>query len=416
MKKKILGCVAAVLVLIVAAAGWQIYSIYSDFTSPWGSEKDRFLLEIEEGKNATQIANLLKEKGIIKNIRFFLIMADLRGLTGKLQAGEYEFKGTQSPYDVLDLLATGQKYLHPLTIPEGFTELQVAQRCEETTICSKEEFLQYARENPSFSFVVAQAPGGANAGTEGGLFPDTYYLQKNTPPIKIFERFSRRFSAVINELYETALSKQKERGAPWWWQDENLAMERQVHRIVVLASIVEKEAKRPEDQPLVASVIVNRLKKEMPLQMDSTIHYLINDWCRPITAEDKATDSPYNTYKNKGLPPAAICNPGRAALEAAFMPPDTTYLYFISLPSGETKFFATLDEHVKLKNDLKQARQNTAAETAAGSPVAQPAGEPSAEPQPEAATTPAEATPGIQAEPEPENQPAPQTAKPATNP
>ncbi len=341
MKKKILGCVAAVLVLIVAAAGWQIYSIYSDFTSPWGSEKDRFLLEIEEGKNATQIANLLKEKGIIKNIRFFLIMADLRGLTGKLQAGEYEFKGTQSPYDVLDLLATGQKYLHPLTIPEGFTELQVAQRCEETTICSKEEFLQYARENPSFSFVVAQAPGGANAGTEGGLFPDTYYLQKNTPPIKIFERFSRRFSAVINELYETALSKQKERGAPWWWQDENLAMERQVHRIVVLASIVEKEAKRPEDQPLVASVIVNRLKNEMPLQMDSTIHYLINDWSRPITAEDKATDSPYNTYKNKGLPPAAICNPGRAALEAAFMPPDTTYLYFISLPSGETKFFAT---------------------------------------------------------------------------
>ncbi|HQH71677.1 MAG TPA: endolytic transglycosylase MltG, partial [bacterium] len=140
------------------------------------------------------------------------------------------------------------------------------------------------------------------------------------------------------------------------------------------------------------------------------------DWSRPITAEDKATDSPYNTYKNKGLPPAAICNPGRAALEAAFMPPDTTYLYFISLPSGETKFFATLDEHVKLKNDLKQARQNTAAETAAGSPVAQPAGEPSAEPQPEAATTPAEATPGIQAEPEPENQPAPQTAKPATNP
>jgi len=383
MKKKILWSIVIILAILVAAAGWELYCIYRDFTSPWGTEQDRFLIEIEEGKNATQIAHLLHEKGIVPNVQVFLIMADLRGITAKLQAGEYEFKGTQSPYEVLDILATGQKYLHALTIPEGFTQLQIAQRCDEMKICPKEDFLQFAQNNPVFRFVVAQAPGGANAASEGALFPDTYYLQKNTPPIKIFERFSRRFSAVINELFDTAVEKQKERGAPWWWQDDNLIEDRQIHQVVVMASIVEKEAKRPEDRPLVASVIVNRLKKEMPLQMDSTIHYLLNDWSRPLTAEDKAIESPYNTYKHKGLPPAAICNPGRAALEAAFMPPDTTYLYFISLPTGETKFFATLEDHVKMKNDLKQARHDAqAAQQTADQPAA---AELPAEAQPEAA-------------------------------
>lgn len=171
----------------------------------------------------------------------------------------------------------------------------------------------------------------------------------------------KKFEEVIKSLYDTAQEKSKERGTPWWWESETDSYTVQVHRIVVLASIIEKEAKKKEDRPLIASVFVNRIKKNMPLQSDSTIHYLLNDWSKPLTLDDLKVDSVYNTYSNPGLPPAAICNPGKDSLQAAMMPADTNYLFFISMIDGETKFTDSYDEFLGWKNQLKQEKRNNTA-------------------------------------------------------
>lgn len=359
MRKFFMRTVLIVLVLAVVITGMYVYNEYRLWNRPWNPNQPPVLIDIEEGKSARQIATQLKDLGVVHNIYTFLIVADLRGMSDKLQAGEYELKGTQSPYEILDMIAKGERYLRSIVIPEGLRQPQIIERFAEKEICPPEELEEFFRINSIFRFVIAQAPDGSNAALEGALFPDTYYLQRNTPTIKVFERLTRRFDSVFNELLKEAEKKEEETGKTWWWKDnQDLAYQQQTHQAVVLASIVEKEARRAEDRPLVASVFVNRLKKKMPLQADSTIHYAINDWSRPLTLNDLEVDSPYNTYKNTGLPPAAICNPGKACLQAALMPPETDYLYFISMPNGETKFTANYNEFLQWKQQMKQERRN----------------------------------------------------------
>lgn len=370
MRKKIFKLVLVLIILVAAIAGWKVYSEYRLMTSPWGTENDTFYIDIEEGKTAHQIADILVQKKVLHDTTTFLITADLRGLGQKLRAGEYQIAGTQSPYEILDMLATGKQYYHPLVIPEGFTQLDIAKRCAESLICDATAFLDQCRQMSLFSFVIAQAPGGANAAVEGVLYPDTYYLFKNTPPIKVLDRMTKRFEDVVRTLHDDALAKSKERGTPWWWESETASFDVQIHRITVLASIVEKEAKRSEDRPLIASVFVNRIKKQMPLQADSTVHYAINDWSRSLTSEDLKTESAYNTYVNPGLPPAAICNPGKDCLQAAMQPADSNYLFFIAKNDGQTKFTASYDEFLTWKNQLKsekkaEGKAETAPETVA---------------------------------------------------
>ncbi|MBD3265298.1 endolytic transglycosylase MltG, partial [bacterium] len=139
-----------------------------------------------------------------------------------------------------------------------------------------------------------------------------------------------------------------------WWQDNRLTPREQALKVLTMASIVEKEAKRDQDRAKIASVFVNRLEKNMPLQSDATIHYFLDDWSRPLTKKDTQRDSPYNTYKNTGLPPAPICNPGRKSMVAAMRPEKTDYIFFISQPDGSIKFTTNHRDHVNLKNEMKR--------------------------------------------------------------
>ncbi|MGC9326828.1 MAG: endolytic transglycosylase MltG [Candidatus Hinthialibacter sp.] len=358
MEKKLVWIIFIIILAAIAAVGLFAYREYHMWTTPWGGEDEAFTIEIEEGKNARQIAQILEDKGVLHNTNMFLIMADLRGLGDKLKAGEYQIKGTQSPYEILDMLATGSQYYRSLVIPEGLNQVEIAQRCADMEICSATGFLEECRRRDLFQFVIAQPPLDINAALEGILFPDTYYLFKNTPPIKVVDRMTKKFEQISNELLEEARAKSEERGVPWWWESENASVSVQLHKVVVLASLVEKESHRSEDRPLVASVFVNRIKKEMPLQSDVTIHYILNDWTRPLTIEDTLIDSEYNTYLHTGLPPAAICNPGEESLRAAMMPADTNYLYFIAMNNGEIKYTASYDEFIKWKNQMKQEKKN----------------------------------------------------------
>ncbi|MBN2328597.1 MAG: endolytic transglycosylase MltG [Candidatus Omnitrophica bacterium] len=357
MGKKLVWIIATIIFVVIAAVGLLAYREYHIWTTPWGGEDDVFTVEIEEGRNARQIAQILMDKGVLHNTNMFLVMADLRGLGDKLKAGEYQVKGTQSPYDILDMLATGSQFYRSLVIPEGFNQVEIAQRCAEMEICSATGFLAECRSRDIFQFVIAQPPLEINAALEGILFPDTYYLFKNTPPIKVVDRMTKKFEQISSELVQEARDKSKERGVPWWWESDNASLAVQLHKVVVLASIIEKEAHQSEDRPLVASVFVNRIKKEMPLQSDVTIHYILNDWNRPLTIEDTKINSEYNTYLNPGLPPAAICNPGEESLRAAMMPADSNYLYFIAMNDGDVKFTSSYDEFINWKNQMKQERR-----------------------------------------------------------
>ncbi len=357
MKKKILLIIGVVFLLVVVVAGWIIYDEYSRWTSPWGTEDDAFFIEIERGMTARDVADILYEKGVIHSKTFFLALADLRGFATKIRAGEYKVQGTQSPYEIVEMLATGYAFRHPLTIPEGFTQIQIAEKCEELEICTKEAFLEECRKQNVFQGIIAQAPGGANPGCEGLLFPETYFFEKNTPAIKVVARMIRTFESVWQEIREEATQNPD---VQWWWQEGEPSPQQEIFRVVVLASIIEKEAKLDEDRPIIASVFINRAEKDMPLQADSTIHYALNDWSRRLTSEDLELDSPYNTYENTGFPPAAICNPGRASLRAAAMPAQTDYFYFVTMPSGEAVFSVTHNEHIINKREMKKERRDLA--------------------------------------------------------
>ncbi len=353
MKKKIVLSLGIVgLLALIALIGFGFYQ-YHKWTTPWGEEDQQFRVEIKEGMSAREIADLMVEKGVIDNSTMFLILADLRGFSKKLKAGEYQIKGTQSPYDVIDMFATGRHYLRSLVVPEGFTQLQIAERLEEQEICSKEDFLDACHTRNIFSFVIAQAPGGANAASEGILFPDTYFFIKGQEPLRCFDRMRRRFDSTWQEIYDEHVGDDE---TGFWWYDENSSAQKMMHEIVIMASIIEKEAKHDEDRPKMASVFVNRLKENMTLQADSTIHYILQDWSRSLNVSDLDINSPYNTYKNKGLPPAPICNPGKPSLEAALAPTETDFLYFITMKDGSARFAETHEEHVQLKMEMKRER------------------------------------------------------------
>ncbi|MFH1743910.1 MAG: endolytic transglycosylase MltG [bacterium] len=346
--KTVLVVCLAIALIVFGVVGSILYSTWKGWTSPWGTPDQEFLIDIEPGMSAEQIAGLLMEREVLKGTTFFLIMADLQGFAGDLKAGEYRIAGASSPNEIVDMIGRGAIYLHRVVFPEGITRNQIAEIYEENHVCSAADFLA-ATGGGVKQDVDLKADSAISPGVEGFLFPDTYYMEKNCDPIRLRERMMRRFNQVYKEL--EALVPDGER----WWQTEQ---DGSIPVLVALASLVEREAKLSEDRPLVASVFRNRIKKGMPLQSDATIHYILGDWTRPLTKEDFEIDDPYNTFKNKGLSPTPICNPGRESLWAAMRPAETSYLYFMATGDGKTEFSESLNEHNQMRRRVRSERSS----------------------------------------------------------
>lgn len=343
-RKTIIILCLGIALIVVAALGVVFYSAWKGWTSPWGTADQQFLIEIERGMTAEQIGELLLTKGVLKGTTFFLIMADLRGFGGSLKAGEYMIRGDQSPAEVVGMIGDGQIYRHPILIPEGVTRQQIAEVLEKHRICTGEEFLRATSGGVKQDVGLQGGPAAAPT-VEGYLFPDTYHWERNVEPDRILKRMMRRFNQVYLELTEEVQESER------WWQIEE---DGSVLALVTVASLVEREAKRSEDRPLVASVFRNRLKKDMPLQSEATIRYITDNWQTALTKEDFEIDSPYNTFKNKGLPLSPICNPGRESLRAAMRPAKSDYLYFMATGDGKTEFSTTLREHNEMRKRVRQ--------------------------------------------------------------
>jgi UPF0755 protein len=234
----------------------------------------------------------------------------------------------------------GDVYTQTVTIPEGFNLFDIAQAVQDAQLGSKESFLTAA--NQDVALIADLDPGAKNL--EGYLFPDTYRFQRHQPP-------SQLLAAMVKRFRQSSAS---------------IGIGGDYHRIVTMASLVEKETPVAADRPLVASVLTNRLAQDMPLMTDPTVIYaalLEKQYRGAIYQSDLKRDSAYNTYRHTGLPPGPICSPGIASLQAAMHPADSKFLYFVADAgaSGHSRFATTLEEHERNVNAYRRGLKDAQA-------------------------------------------------------
>ena len=283
------------------------------------------LVDIAPGTSTAKIAAELKGYGLIRSRYVFVALALAQGRT--LKAGEYRFDHPARMEEVWRKLERGDVYTLTVTIPEGSNIFDIGARLEAAGLGTKEAFLEAAKQDTDLvTDLDPRAPS-----LEGYLFPNTYRFSPLATPREIA-------AAMVGQFRQSARS---------------IGLTTDYHRVVTLASLVEKETPIEAERPLVASVFVNRLSRNMPLMTDPSVIYaalLQGRYRGTIYETDLASDSSYNTYQHTGLPTGPICNPGVQSLEAAMHPAQTDYLYFVAAsadPSGASRFSATLEEHRK---------------------------------------------------------------------
>lgn len=282
------------------------------------------VLDIFQGESFADVAQRLQAHQMIRNARAFVWMGRLGGLDRKIIPGEYEFHGGMSPVRILRKLASGEVRSYTVTIPEGFSAKQIADVLHEKRLVDREEWLRLLRD-PAFIRTLSLSADTL----EGYLFPDTYVLTRHMGSATIMRTMVARFKQIVTEEYRTRAA----------------ALGLSLHQVVTLASVVEKETARPDERALIAGVFHNRLRRNIPLQSDPTVIYALHDFDGNLHKKDLSIESPYNTYRVRGLPPGPITNPGEAAIRAALYPESTRYLYFVSRNDGSHEFSTTLAEH-----------------------------------------------------------------------
>jgi UPF0755 protein len=320
-KKKRSGAAGAMLVilllgvLVAAGAAWLVLT-------PYGPETETFV-QIEPGSSMLAIGQKLEAAGVVRSQFAFDLLRWVK--RGRLMAGEYRFDHPAPLTEVYARIRRGDVYTVSLTIPEGANVFDIAGRVESAGLGTREEFLKAATQETA---LVADLDPAAKS-LEGYLFPETYRFARNVKPKQIVGAMVRRFRVVA----------------------EQLRLEKDVHLVVTVASLVERETAVDEERPLVASVFINRLKKNMPLMTDPSVIYGLereNRWRGTLYASDLTHNTAYNTYLHAGLPPGPIANPGLHSLRAAMDPAKKDYLYFVAAGAnaqGHSMFESTLDEH-----------------------------------------------------------------------
>lgn len=330
MKKK--KYVQALAVLAAAVLLGGIFSLFSLFQSPAvknGHHRQIVAVVIPESASSREVGEILLAHNLIKSRWVFILYTRCKGVDGQLKAGEYTFLPPLSLPRIVDQLVKGQPEIVKVTVPEGYPLEQIAGLLEEKGIVSKDVFLREAQEGAFDYPFLADLPTGP-ARLEGYLFPDTYHLSRNISAHEIIDLMLKRFLQEMESLNYARRAEQ---------------VGLTLREALIIASLVEKEAKVDEERPLIAGVIFNRLRRGMPLQIDATVQYALGSHRPKLFYKDLEVDSPYNTYKITGLPPSPIASPGRASLLAAVNPEKTDYLYYVAKPDGTHAFAKTLAEH-----------------------------------------------------------------------
>lgn len=290
---------------------------------------------IPSGSTTSDIANILKEQGLISNTFTFRLSSKINGYDGTYQMGTYDVDTGMTPTQIMALLQSGEvSTKNKLTIPEGYTVKQIADRVAETGICTAEEFITEANTGTFPHSFLKDLPDREYR-LEGYLFPDTYFLTEDMTAHEIISMMLDRFEQMYTQEYQDAVA----------------ASGHTLDEIVTIASMIEKEITLDEERARAAGVIYNRLEQDMSLGIDATVLYAVGKTGGELTQEDLQTDSPYNTRLNKGLPLGPISNPGEASFKAALYPEDNDYLYYVVEAAGKSNhvFCKTNEEFLAAK-------------------------------------------------------------------
>jgi UPF0755 protein len=324
-----LGRAALVAVLVIGAAGaWLWYAIAGDRTLPVAPTE----VVIQRGDTLADAAAWLKRAGALQQPLALRLAARLRGADAAIESGEYRIPAHQSADEILGRLIRGEVDAVWVTIPEGYTAREIAERLGERHLADPHAFARWCTQNG------IELAGKRTPTLEGYLFPSTYLLPLAASPAALARIFTDQFRA---ELPPDADRLARAQGLD-------------VSQVIALASLIEREAKVDSERPLMAGVYYNRLRAGMPLQVDATIEYVFPEHHTVITRRDLELASPYNTYRHTGLPPTPIANPGKPSIDAAFHPTPSRYLYYVYRGNGHHAFAATLTEHeANVKRYLK---------------------------------------------------------------
>lgn len=337
--RRIIGKIRMSLLIFLIICAYSGYQYFISLGFPVDKNStDNILINIPKGASSSKIASILKDKNVIKNELYFKFISKQRKIGGKYQAGEYELNKAMNIDEIINKLIKGDIYVEAvkITIPEGFELKQIVDRLvnnDELNI-NREQLIDII-ENKDFEFkFLKEIPKGKNR-LEGFLFPDTYLFKKDISEEEIVFKMLNRFDEIFqNEYYKRA----KE-------------LDMSIKDVITLASIIEREARVDKERKIISSVFHNRLKKDMLLQSCATVQYILGERKQNLTYQDLEIDSQYNTYIYKGLPPKPIASPGKASIEAALYPDDTSYLYFVAKGDGSHVFSRTYSEHLKAKNN-----------------------------------------------------------------
>ncbi|MDX1924860.1 MAG: endolytic transglycosylase MltG [Rickettsiaceae bacterium] len=328
MSSKISGFFSKLALFVAVIACFTLYGLYESKLEWENNLKESVTILIKPGTSRLDIGKILKRHHLIEDEYFFFGYTKIIQSQKNLKAGEYEFFPKEKFTDIVRKITEGEVKIRKITIPEGLTSYQIQKILE--------------NEDAAMGNVPVISE-------EGIVFPDTYHFSYGETKNEIYQKMRAKMDEVLNSLSDKINP------------ESNIS---DVKKLVILASIIEKEAKLDEEKPIIASVFLNRLKIGMPLQSDPTALYAIThgrsvELGRMPRGEDMKIDSPYNTYKVKGLPPGAIGSPGLGALKAALFPADTNYLYFVTDgKSGKHIFSESYEEHLKNIRLIAESNKN----------------------------------------------------------
>ncbi|OPZ51126.1 MAG: putative aminodeoxychorismate lyase [Firmicutes bacterium ADurb.BinA052] len=354
-----LGLAAMALAAIVlAATGLALLVASGLFVA--GHRGERVVVSIPERTPASQIAAILQREGLISSERLFKLAVRASGKASSLKSGQYEFIRGDSMVSIIERISLGRVMTIKITVPEGMTAKQVAKLMGDRGLASEDDMIVLIDNPPEqvrtgFPFI----PEGASL--EGYLFPDTYEFASGVGATKVIRTMLRRFENAAQAALNAADATTTETTAADGTATEpraagggQLPSGLTQREALILASIVEREARIESERPIIAGVFLNRLDRSMPLQSCATVQYILPATKERLLNKDLEIESPYNTYLVAGLPPGPICNPGLASIRAVLEPEPGDYLYFVASSDGSHVFSRTYSEHLHAKAGIER--------------------------------------------------------------
>ncbi|MBZ0265353.1 endolytic transglycosylase MltG [bacterium] len=329
--------IAIAIGIILGIAGFAF--IYLNGESAHPDREGDVLITIPQGASAYSVGYTMRDSTLINDVRRFIWHLKFRGMTSDLQAGTFRLPRSASMKEMANILAYGEEARVLVTIPEGWSSMLIAGELQRQGVCDSVEFMAAVLDTNT----IAKAGFGKH-GAEGFLFPESYSLPYTHPAEK-----------VVAQMLETFTAKTGTE-----WLSEAKIDRLGLHGIVTLASIIQGEMQLNEEGGDISAVYRNRLKQNMKLQADPTIQYIVKGAPRRLLLSDLKIDSPYNTYKYKGLPPGPINNPGLVALKAAINPAEKNWIFMVARGDGGHTFTTNWQDHLKAKERLDAIRRQVA--------------------------------------------------------